>query len=242
MAGAYPLILDNPNNNTIQIFKGWDHLPLGITPENQDIHAVWSTYNLDAITFGNNINLSSLSAGELYKLCNTTELNKVLTNQKMEIQMGYDGIEEPDVILTAENSNGEQSQIINLQDTHDDYYPFNNEKLLEEDKEFTIAIDYRFNIENSPVLKNADYAGYTPHRQSILMSCYYDYNSSISGFKLYYDLTSKTSNISFGDSNTASNVIELTGHNDAHDRNIIVIRHPKNSTYAISIRCMLKSK
>lgn len=229
MIGTYPLLLTNANNNVIQIFKGWDHLPLSITPENQDINAVWQSYNLDAISFGNNINLSTLSAGELYKLCNSNDLNNITTNTKMDIQMGYDGIESPDVILTAENTSGEQSQIITLHDTNEDYYPYPNEQLMAINSEFTMAIDYKFNIANSPLLNTNQYEGYNPHRQSILMSCYYDNNSSISGFKLYYDLSDHTSKFSFGDSSDDSHVVTLTGHDDAHDRNIIVIRHQKNS-------------
>ena len=227
---GYSVLLSSSTNNIISIFKGWDHLPLNISPANQDIDALWETYNLDAINFGNNINLSNLSAGELYYLCNNAaQLSKINTNDRMEIQLGYTGIDTPDVVLTAPNANNEESELIVLHDSNQDYYPYANLRLLEEDTEFTMAIDYRFNIDNSPNLSNANYAGYTPHRQSILLSCYRDDSSSINGFKLYYDLTDQTSKISFGDSGTESHTVTLSGRTDAHNRNIVVIRHPKNS-------------
>jgi hypothetical protein len=42
---------DNPNlvtfkseNNKYYIFKGWSHLPLNVTPENQNIYGEWEEY------------------------------------------------------------------------------------------------------------------------------------------------------------------------------------------------------
>ena len=223
--GGYPVFLTDANNN-ISIFKGWHHLPLSISPANQDIDAIWSTYNLNTITLGNNINLSTLSAGELYYLCNTpAQLAKINTNDRMDIQLGYSGVETPNTVLTDH----EGSELIILHDSNEDYFPYQNIKLLEEDTEFTMAIDYRFNIDNSPSLATANYAGYTPHRQSILLSCYRDDSTSINGFKLYFDLTDQTAKISFGDSGTEGHAITLSGRTDAQNRNIIVLRHPRNS-------------
>lgn len=209
------------NGNRYKIFKGWSHLPLNITPDNQNIFAVWEEHTVGT-DFSGGINLSNLTAAELLELCETSSvLANVNQTDRMTIPLGYDGADDTGEQLITPTANANYLRI-----SKNNYRTITGRTPLAADEAFTLVLDFKYDINTSDL--NNQTVG-----ESILASCYSNDNGSITGFKLFYDLKNKVSRISFGDTagdtNLNNHSIVLGGDEGAHSRNIVVLRHPANS-------------
>jgi len=144
----------------------------------------------------------------------------------MSIQLGYEG------------SDTSGRQIINESEHYrkigrENYQSYSNEQLFLQDKAFTFAIDFKC---DSNITSIAPGGASTATYESIIASCYEEDNARTHtyGFKIYYDLVNNCLRVGFGNTygntNRQNNTKIIGDTTTALERNMIVIRHPANST------------
>jgi hypothetical protein len=144
----------------------------------------------------------------------------------MSIQLGYEG------------SDTSGRQIINESEHYrkigrENYQSYSNEQLFLQDKAFTFAIDFKC---DSNITSIAPGGASTATYESIIASCYEEDSARTYtyGFKIYYDLVNNFLRVGFGNTygntNRQNNTKIIGDSTTALERNMIVIRHPANST------------
>lgn len=207
------------------IFNGWNKLPIKINPsindESFDIYSTWKTGDTTITEMFNDNNITNLTPEQLLVLSamdgttkTTYNINsKIGINTRMTYTMGYDSNETGTVLINSPlNLNiAGSSQATSIQ------------PLKAGNDEFTLVIDYCFNT-------NKEYT----NRYGILASCYY-YNNAANvrnGLFLYYDKEVQAPKIGFGDFTASLDHSKQIGtSSNANSRNIIVLRHPANSSF-----------
>lgn len=205
----------NGNLCSYRIMTGWEKLPTNITPTTiggtYDIYPTW----LERTSVNYMTVLTSNDYSQEEKLLVYKELSSARTNTTIDfgirdmfpIVMGYNGVK-PGIELVSTPlhfTDGDSPVVIN------DYMPF------AANKSFTITIDYRFDaIENNIA------------SEAVLISCYNNANSSVQGFKLFYNPKlggSGVPQVSFGSTSSSSTDNVKSVGNTINNRNIIVLRH-----------------
>ena len=247
----------NGNNNTYTytIFDGWEKLPINISPSESEavnsiyvINAKWKTVENKALYDANdstsifyNINNQTLSAEQLLifshlgsnTIDNHPVLSQIKPTYKLPYTMGYDGaisgtarVGNLDITSTELINSNNVKRIYSttiptepgaVNDNSIKVYPFR----LNEG--FTIAIDYQFGASNQSTLPE------------VLVGCYDKTQSgSITGFALYrgYNTNQGGSGtfVCYGISPNNIDTTKRKAVGDATHRNIIVLRHPANSS------------
>lgn len=171
------------------LFKGWDKS--GLVDGNKDIHAVYDSFEYVTGYFDNK-ELADLTPVELYGMLKVGIESEHLTEKdSLTIQLGndisYDDVDEKVIINSKTDFSGK-----NYIDT--------DIKLFDKDKDFVLAIDYKFD-------KNSK-------NNNTLVQCFQ--SNGMNGFRLWYNDGSKTA---WGTSATiAGNV---------GNREMLVLRHKK---------------
>lgn len=229
----------NPVEVTYKIFNGWDKLPININPSATDtsfnIYANWIE--------GRNVGLptlfedtSNLTPVQLLAFANMTDEERaqyVPVGKQFTIQTGYEGMDESGELLIGPgaehimtNSRGSQAYSIARFDSNSSTRPFESslQPLKANNDEFTLAIDYAFNQEAIEA---------QTANEAVLMACYEKTASTTAGFRLYYR-KNEGPKISFGDTTVdggnANYSRRLGTPTTAKYRNMLVLRHPKNSS------------
>ena len=171
------------------LFKGWDKS--GLVDGNKDIHAVYDSFEYVTGYFDDK-ELTDLTPVELYGMLKVgVESNYLTAKDPITIQLGndysYEDVEEKLLIDSKTEFNGK-----NYVDT--------NVKLLDEDRDFVLAIDYKFDKTS----KNND----------TLAQCFQ--SNGMNGFRLWYNDGTKTA---WGTSATAAGT--------SGNREMLVVRHKK---------------
>lgn len=171
------------------LFKGWDKS--GLIDGDKDINALYDSFEYTDGYFTDK-QLSTLRPVELYGMCKLgIELNYVSIKDALTIQLGndysYEDVEEKVLIKSKTEFTGK-----NYIDT--------NVKLFEEDRDFVLAIDYKFSSNS----KN----------NNVLAQCFKA--DGMNGFRLWYNEGTKTA---WGTSATAAGTVE--------NREMLIIRHKK---------------
>ena len=254
----------NANGTTVEyyeIFTGWNHTPTHLDSTVLDdlyeptafiINGVWET--------GRNIPVSTILADatltprkllllSTYDLGQIKTQNLLTTNQTFDVKMGHDVDggrvligENTDYIMSNSNNYANAANfrlLSNLTITPNPYYANDVTPFAEEDG-FTLVLDYRFDA-------NAIKGNLTQGSNYVLAGCYGSAgNNSNQGFALYYDKNNDLPRVCFGDltqSETFTSATYSTIIGDSrtsNNRNIIVIRHPKNSDM-LQVYCGLVS-
>ena len=223
----------NGNTVTYSIFDGWEKLPTNITPsaadESYDIYAKWvtDTKTLDEL-FTDTSNLTPEQLLVLSAMSSTQKNlytnDKISVGSKVTYTLGQDSIKEGTTLVGP----GANDSILRLDFQTVSPRPTTITPLAENNEAFTLMIDYCF---------NADKVYPTGSIAAALVSCY-EQNSSantVSGFALYYNLNSTLGTIGprigFGDMfRVAEQSIAVGSASNANARNVVVLRHPKNSS------------
>lgn len=190
--GDIPTYTDEESAYVFYLFTGWDKS--GYVDGNKIINAVYDRFEYtDGSLDG--LDISEMSEVQVYAMLKLgKESDLVSVKDSLTITMGsdysYDDIEEK-VLISEKTVFGGSNYI----DT--------GIKLLDEDKDWTLAIDYRFDEGNSV--------------NSVLMQCYQSDGSN--GFKLW---NSSAPRITWGTSSTSSAAI--------YKRDMAVLRHIKGET------------
>lgn len=171
------------------LFKGWDKS--GLIDGDKDINALYDSFEYTDGYFTDK-QLSTLRPVELYGMCKLgIESNYISTKDGLTIQLGndysYEDVEEKVLIKSKTEFTGK-----NYIDT--------NVKLFEEDRDFVLAIDYKFSSNS----KN----------NNVLAQCFKA--DGMNGFRLWYNDGTKTA---WGTSATAAGTVE--------NREMLIIRHKK---------------
>lgn len=171
------------------LFKGWDKS--GLIDGDKDINALYDSFEYTDGYFTDK-QLSTLRPVELYGMCKLgIESNYVSIKDALTIQLGndysYEDVEEKVLIKSKTEFTGK-----NYIDT--------NVKLFEEDRDFVLAIDYKFSSNS----KN----------NNVLAQCFKA--DGMNGFRLWYNEGTKTA---WGTSATAAGTVE--------NREMLIIRHKK---------------
>ena len=213
------------SGNVYKVFKGWNR-SVGTVTGDINIYGLWEESRVDMSSNSYTINaLSDLSAADLYQLASRPAAvrNRLLPDHLSEdysITMGhdYDYSNVPKTNLVADRNqfyfNGAVSGV----------YAFNSIKPLEEDKDFTLAIDFKFLMSN--------YSTWSGSNEFVLVSCYDNNGSAINGFKVSLVKGSGTPyiNVSWGTQDTTIDYVNVSGtSNDTFTfrsyRDIVVLRH-----------------
>ena len=212
---------------TYSIFTGWDKLPTNIEPSGDtnyyDIYGVWDNNNGHSISIGDLFTDGSKKTVQLLVLSVLTEEQKA-TYHLDDI---YDDASTITYQLGQDNNRNTGHQIIPIANSTaplsldgSNAFTTSYQPLLAGSDAFTFAIDYTF-----------DEGNYATNKFAILASCYYSADNVRNGFCIYKNTSSGNIEIGFGDMfrlGTQKKVIST--NNTANMRNIVVIRHPKESS------------
>ena len=232
---------EDDDNVSYAIFKGWEKLPANINPTTADeintsvykIYGQWDEADNVPVSeiFSDINNTNTLNTVQLLILANMTpdrlshfglSGKDLFKYRKYKYSAGYKGILEGTKLLsTPAVFSGDTNQpISNL--LSNEIMPFAN------NNGFTLVLDYQFAEETRSLSKN-----------SILAACYAKVSGtgtsgySYTGFSLCHRYETNDIVIKYGNINnfTDTNLYKIIGNTS--DRNIIVIRHPKDSTELI---------
>ena len=217
------------NNNgmiTYSIFTGWEKLPINIDPDGStdyfDIYGVWDEgvksigdifSEITELTPLQLLTLSILTDTEraTYGLDSSIDISTSLTyklgqDNSMTKYNAHTIVSDTTAPLYL---NGTTSSISTT------YQP-----LLANSDAFTFAIDY--------ALSDATYDSGKIY--AIIASCYYSANGVRNGFGIFKNLSTGNIEVGFGDMYRYANQrVAVSNNNNATMRNIIVLRHPKDS-------------
>lgn len=227
----------NPNSDgTVQCkyFKGWQKLPTNISPSIEE--AQTSQYNIYGDWYDETKPLSGEN-GWFYDVSNPTleqllVLSRLENTQRNEFpdtsnlaplleynyRMGYEGQKEGTIITNTTRRFNDRSPVSGEQVLIDDQpiMPFKT------NQGFTLAIDYMFDPNQTQIGSAA-----------ILVGCYSKNDGNVTGFALYDNYNTNQGaasvRVGYGDmfstDTTKSFAVGVRG-----ERNIVVLRHPKNSS------------
>ena len=213
-----------------KIFNGWQSAPINLTlndnEEEYKIYANWITAGLNTNgTVNNTVTIQSILDQEglsiekmllLSKVSSLRNSTYIDTNDRFKTTLGYDGLPGGTLLTLANgfpyNYNGnrypDETSIVPFNSTND---------------AFTLVLDYQFDTNYSSYASNT--------RAAALAGCYKEVNGSYYGFVLYFDTKTGYIKLGFGDFlNTASCSKMISNPGASQYRNIIVLRHPKNSS------------
>lgn len=229
------ITFNNNNTVTIKLFDGWQKLPININPSDEE--AAVDEYNIYAKWYETTVSLSDMDENSLFantsdasspvtieQLATLSKLNStnreiytksknIIVGKKFPYQMGYDGSIAGTTLVSLNNSlkfDGNTTPIA-----------FESIKPFKDNKGFTLAIDYQFDASQDASMPAA-----------VLMGCYDRISGSVVGFSLYKNNSSNYGSLgtSVGYGNMFSNEsTKKTVGNDS-SRNIIVLRHPANTS------------
>jgi len=170
-------------NGVKKVFKGWNR-PVGKLTSNIDVYAQWETSTIDNAVSYDDIDMSTLSAADIYAISTLGAeakrriLEDRLGNDPIFIRMGQDfnyetGVNTYDLLNGAESfqfsSSTTEAKI------YDGAHALGEIRPLAVNGDWTLAIDYKFLLNASVYSKGAEF---------VLASCYKNANSTIQGFKL----------------------------------------------------------
>lgn len=222
---------------TYSIFKGWEKLPTNITPlatdETYNIYADWDSGSISITEMFASNNIDNLTPAQLLALSAMNSnikdtYSQYITDQigigtRITYPLGYDHDTSNPIIGT---NSSENISILRLDDVSTLPLVTNITPLIENNDAFTLAIDYCVDPDAAYTYSNG---------QGIIASCYYnDTSTNVErGFVLYFDVATQQVRLGFGNvfndvNNTYTRVIQSASI--ANLRNIVVIRHPKNSS------------
>jgi len=228
---TYDVVFNNDDTVTISIFDGWEKLPININPTLQE--AQNSVYKINAKWYTETISISDLNENSLFADTSSPTLNQLLVLSKMgtterniyhnstsiiptkkfEYETGFSGTNNNGTVIINTNNVFKATGVgVN----YSNITPFAN------NNGFTIAIDYKFDSSQA-----------VPNQQAaILLGCYDRINGSVVGFALYNNNNSTygTTGINVGYGNMFSNEGHSVRVGRSTQRNMIVIRHPANSS------------
>ena len=199
----------NGNNCTYSIMTGWQKTPANITPttvgSTYDIYPTWIERENVPYTTVLNSNDYSIAEKLLVLKHMASARSSLAIADKYQVQMGYNGAKPGHNLVNNPTRFNGSATVIN------EYTPF------AAGKDFTIAIDYRF----EPRELNGD--------EAVLFSCYSEDGDSKQGFKLFYNLNGvPVPQISFGDTSMQSTTNVRVIGSRITDRNVVVLRHKAN--------------
>lgn len=227
------------NTSISRVFTGWDK-STGYITEDLDVYGTWENSRNSQI-IGNemadeNSELGDLNEADLYaysrlfanqgvfKTIGDSHLKDSVT-MRMGIDPSFNEIKE-EVIIDADSPIYIDA-ITDVTDT----ISFNGEngrkdiKLFKDNTPFTMAIDFKFNIDPSTITSGSP----------TLVSCYSQSSTNtINGFRLAYSTSNNGPVVAWGTSSTTvtaeNNVVQVSGYNGKHYREIIVLRYPADGT------------
>ena len=224
-------IFNSNNTVTYSIFDGWEKLPTNITPTLAD--AQTSTYNIYGKWYTNTISIddnadnglfndtTNPSLEQLWVLSKMSSTNRnshtksktIVKNKKFSYEMGYSGTVNGTTFVTTD-----QAQIF---DEDSMISSFSSIKPFSTNNGFTLAIDYQLDSEQ-PEATNGQ----------ILVGCYDKVNGSVVGFALYNNMNNNYGSLGpvVGYGNMFSNNRTNAAVGPSGCRNMVVIRHPANSS------------
>lgn len=233
----------NTEDNTVSyyIFKGWQKLPTNIDPTTDEevitsvynIYGNWESHEHVPINDGtpNSLfyDITNLSLDQLLVLSRMTADRMTQYNlnvnmfklKKLVYYAGYEGIISGTQLLTTpEIFKGDLNYALSQQ------LKINNTPIrpFADNNGFTIVLDYKFDDSMVETTK-----------PSVLMGCYAkdDTGTSYTGFALCHNRDQEGNDtgviLKYGNINGTNATFQLNVGN-AKDRNILVIRHPKDST------------
>ena len=223
-------------NGVKKVFKGWNR-PVGKLTSNIDVYAQWETSTIDNAVSYDDIDMSTLSAADIYAISTLGAeakrriLEDRLGNDPIFIRMGQDFNYETGV-NTYDLLNGADSFQFSSSTTeakiYDGAHALGEIRPLAVNGDWTLAIDYKFLLNASVYSKGAEF---------VLASCYKNANSTIQGFKLSLIKNSDTNSpnqavrISWGTATETIDYVTIdTASADAKQysksyRNMVVLRH-----------------
>ena len=225
-----------------KIFNGWQNAPVNLTMTDEEaaqqnphysIYASWIKQGLNdsdnvnnTVTIASILNQADLSVEKLLLLSRSDTLRtstNISTNDRFSVTMGYDGL--PGGTLLDSSAGFPDCFDGDNYPRSTGIIPFNATN-----DAFTLVIDYKF---------DTNYSGYsTTTKEAVLAGCYDSVSSAIYGFRLFMDVsTSENSGsygcvkVGFGDTLDTTSAYYRIISNPAVSqyRNIIVLRHPKDS-------------
>ena len=161
--------------NGVKVFNGWSR-PLGKITGNVDVYALWQSSTINDAT--ETIVLEELTAADLYALSLTeNDTKKRLLQDQLgqiiNVPMGQD-FNYVEGVQVTNLLNG--ASYLELDGTTEAIKIFNNIQPLSANKDWTLAIDYKF-------LMNAGQVNFVGN-EYVLVSCYQNANSAVIGFKV----------------------------------------------------------
>ena len=234
-----------------KIFDGWEKLPIDISPGPEEartsiyiINAKWDTADNQVIYDSNNPNSifygvdesKTLTPKQLLILSRLLEKTQVMASNpilstisvayRLQYTMGYNGAISGTQQMNNKNITGTEligSNPARVLSTTTNYLLPNGTILpFEQNKGFTIAIDYQFGSSSQSTYPE------------VLVGCYSRTNDAVTGFALYrgYDDQSHGNGtfICYGTSPNSNDASKRKAVGDATHRNIIVLRHPAGSS------------
>ena len=161
--------------NGVKVFNGWSR-PLGKITGNVDVYALWQSSTINDAT--ETIVLEELTAADLYALSLTeNDTKKRLLQDQLgqiiNVPMGQD-FNYVEGVQVTNLLNG--ASYLELDGTTEAIKIFNNIQPLSANKDWTLAIDYKF-------LMNAGQVNFVGN-EYVLASCYQNANSAVIGFKV----------------------------------------------------------
>ena len=236
------------NTVTYSIFDGWEKLPTNITPsatdESYDIYAKWVTNTTTlANLFADTTNLSPEQLLVLSAMSSTQKNNyinnSISIGSKVTYTLGQDSIKEGTTLVGP----GASDSILRLDFQTVSPRVTTIAPLAENNEAFTLMIDYCFNTDKTYPAGSIAAALVSCYEQNSSEQNTSEQNSSeqnssvttVSGFGLYYNLNGNLGTIGprvgFGDMfRTQGQSIAIGNSSNANARNVIVLRHPKNSS------------
>lgn len=213
------ITINNGQITECKIFDGWQTSPANINPsgddDNFDIIAKWNSYPTSIVNMFSNTD--NLTPQQLLTFSSLTEDQKetygldnlITVNTTIKYQLGHDSIKEGTTIYSDKanpmyfNGTGATTNI---------------QPLISNNDAFTLVIDY--------CLESLDYN----RRYAVIASCYHSADNVRSGLGLFYNNNTQQVEVGFGAMYTdVTQRTAISSTTTANMRNIVVIRHPKNS-------------
>ena len=213
------ITINNGQITECKIFDGWQTSPANINPsgdnDNFDIIAKWNSYPTSIVNMFSNTD--NLTPQQLLTFSSLTEDQKetygldnlITVNTTVKYQLGHDSIKDGTTIYSDKanpmyfNGTGATTNI---------------QPLISNNDAFTLVIDY--------CLESLDYN----KRYAVIASCYHSADNVRSGLGLFYNNNTQQVEVGFGAMYTdVTQRTSISSTTTANMRNIVVIRHPKNS-------------
>ena len=218
------------NTVTITIFDGWEKLPTNISPSLAESRT--SEYNIYAKWYTKTISLNESDANSLFADTSNPTLEQLLVRSRMDSTNREAHPKSENIIAKKQfsytagfNGSKEGTTIVNTnqiqQFSGQAGVEFSNIQPFKDNSGFTIAIDYQFDASQSVSVDAA-----------VLVGCFAKANGGKVGFALYNNANSNygSTGATVGYGNMFSSEQSSISVGNLSQRNIIVLRHPANSS------------